>query len=323
MQQFHSIITFPHGAHLYGTNTPNSDLDFKTIYLPYRKDLILEKAPKTLQLTLQDNTRKNEANELDHTALSVNEFVRNAIRGDMIAIDLLHAPFDSVPIEQTSSGAARFILRLQKNRHLFYSRNMSGLMGYLGKQVNKYGAKGSRLAFAEQLHEVLLKIKPNNDQKLSWYRDLLPESEFAKKTEAGYELFGSLYQWTGWFSSVLTKTQRMINEYGDRAKLAKDNKGVDFKAVHHAVRAAYQLLDIYQHQNIVFPFTGERLDTLMKVKLGQLDYKTECEPLLESIVAQLPEAAEKSGLPEKIDVDKVHDLVYSIYTDLENEGHWR
>ena len=322
MREFNSFVTFPHGSHLYGTNTENSDLDFKTIFLPNRKDIILEKAPRSIQLTAQDNSKKNEAGELDHSAMSVNEFVRQAARGEMIAIDLLHAPWDGVPIEQVDTAAGRFMLRLQANRHLFYSKDMKSYAGYIGKQVNKYGSKGSRLAFAEELNQLLLKIKPTSDQKLINFKDYLPESEFAVHKPEGYLLFGALYQWTGWFSSVLTKTEKMINEYGHRAKLAKTNEGVDFKAVHHAIRAAYQLLDIYQHKNIVFPFTGERLDILMKVKRGELDYKGECEPILDSLVSQLAPAAAVSGLPDVVDIEKIYQLVYDTYIELEKTGYW-
>lgn len=36
------ILEMKFGSHLYGTNTPNSDLDYKAIYLPTAREIILD-----------------------------------------------------------------------------------------------------------------------------------------------------------------------------------------------------------------------------------------------------------------------------------------
>ena len=39
-----------HGSHLYGLNTPNSDIDYKGIFMPDLNELLLETSPSAKRL---------------------------------------------------------------------------------------------------------------------------------------------------------------------------------------------------------------------------------------------------------------------------------
>ena len=53
------------GSHLYGTNTENSDKDYKGIFLPSVKNLILGKKMDSISLTSGNNNSKNSSEDCD------------------------------------------------------------------------------------------------------------------------------------------------------------------------------------------------------------------------------------------------------------------
>jgi predicted nucleotidyltransferase len=60
------LIKLKFGSHLYGTNTPSSDLDIKGIYLPKAKDILLQRiAPVCSFSRPKDHGEKNSADDVD------------------------------------------------------------------------------------------------------------------------------------------------------------------------------------------------------------------------------------------------------------------
>jgi len=95
---------------------------------------------------------------------------------------------------------------------------------------------------------------------------------------------------------IITK---FYEEYGKRAQLAAENKGIDWKAVSHAIRAAYQIKEILTENNITFPL--KEADFIRKVKGGELDYNTIVAPKLEELMEEVEVLSDRSDLPIKPD----------------------
>jgi len=91
----------------------------------------------------------------------------------------------------------------------------------------------------------------------------------------------------------------VYDSYGARAQLAKENKGLDFKAISHAIRAGCQARDIYKYGDFSYPLKETAF--ILAVKKGELDYTTEVAPVLEAVVEEVDKLADKSTLPEKAD----------------------
>jgi len=81
--------------------------------------------------------------------------------------------------------------------------------------------------------------------------------------------------------------------------LAAENKNIDWKAVSHALRAAYQTKEILTEGTITFPLRNA--DFLRKIKQGKLDYLSEVGPLLETLMEEVESLAVASNLPETVD----------------------
>ncbi len=114
-----------------------------------------------------------------------------------------------------------------------------------------------------------------------------------------FQVCGKFFQESATIGYVIPILNNFYNEYGRRTKLASENKNVDWKAVSHALRAAYQTKEILSKNTINFPLKNGSF--LMKVKQGKLDYLTEVGPVLESLMEEVEKLAMESQLPEKVD----------------------
>ena len=87
----HILMKTKFGSHLYGTDTPNSDLDYKGVYLPSPREMFLNKIPKSITKNTSNNQSKNTCKDIDHEIYSLHYFLDLALKGETAALDMLHA----------------------------------------------------------------------------------------------------------------------------------------------------------------------------------------------------------------------------------------
>jgi predicted nucleotidyltransferase len=299
------------GSHLYGLQTPSSDKDYKGIYLPERDNLLLGNYAKHYSQSTGDDKSKNTADDIDVEIFSLPYFIELACKGETVAIDMLHAKDNLAESVDDWHNTIDFIWdELLADRTKFYTKDMKSYVGYARKQANKYGVKGSRMGDVEKVVNWLMFSK-NDEQRLTTtirqVYNQLPISEFIKlvsqDTKQGvlkfYEICGRKYQDTLTLEQLLVHAQGIYDEYGDRAKMAKLDLGVDWKAVSHALRASYQMLGILKDGDFDYPLP--QTDFLLAVKTGQLNFVNEVQPELESVIQTIEKLAENSKLPQKVD----------------------
>jgi len=81
------------GSHFYGTASKNSNLDYRGIYLPSLKSLILTKAPQHYSFTTnRDKYAKNTLQDCNIQFRSLYFFFDKLRQGEINAIDVLFAP---------------------------------------------------------------------------------------------------------------------------------------------------------------------------------------------------------------------------------------
>lgn len=160
------------GSHLYGTNTENSDLDFRGVYIPTINDLILHKDKDEIneELTLfeiRDEYNKNpviytkepktlisswhlKQIKVDIKIFSLQKFIRLCSKADTNALDLLFSVNTDIPKwYQTntcnSSETCVTIADIYRNRHrLINTDRLESPITYAFKQATKYSIKGER-----------------------------------------------------------------------------------------------------------------------------------------------------------------------------------
>ena len=292
------IVKMKFGAHLYGTATPDSDLDYKGIFLPTREELLLGRVPGSRNYSTGKNESRNTKNDIDVEIYSLHYFIKLACDGQTVAMDMLHAPENRI---LQKSGIWDEII---ENRQKFYTKNLKSFIDYARRQASKYGIKGSRINAARAVLAVLKKEDPSKKMREIW--DQLPRIEHCYDVAPDpnglrqYQVCGKSFQESATIGYVIPILEKFYNDYGRRAKLAAANKNIDWKAVSHAIRAAYQTREILTENTIAFPL--EEADYLRKVKQGELDYLFEVGPKLEALMEEVEHLAATSNLPESADL---------------------
>lgn len=323
------------GSHLYGTSTPESDVDFKEIFVPHPRDILLGTAMNHTNLNTNNTASKNTKDDVDHELYSLKYFFKLAAEGETVALDMIHTPADMV-VKSDLPDVWKFI---QDNRSRFYTTNMKAYLGYVRKQASKYGVKGSRLAALRGVLAIVNQIPEqwvdyqedgSTKQRRTKVEDIkhrLPENEFCEwvfhnheKTgpQTFYTVLGRKYQTTLSLIELKQSLNRLDAEYGERARKAEANEGIDWKALSHAYRAGYQLMEIYQTGDLVFPLREASIIKL--IKAGELPFK-EVQELLEDtvdLVEVLAIQAAKNGMPEKVDMKFWDKFVEEVYLDNHN-----
>lgn len=311
----HTLVRSIFGSHLYGLHTATSDKDFKEVFVPSISSILLHGPNQNQNITtkLVEHT-KNTSEDIDDERFSLGTFIKHLCDGEMIAIDLLH----SEPIHWISYDEPwTWIIGYRKE---FYTKNMRAYVGYIRKQVSKYGIKGFRLAVIENVLGIL-NAEKDKEAKLVTIWDKLPvdnEYTFKKKSEGPnyqnidfYEILGKSHAAGTKIKDLQRALQGYYDNYGVRAKKAAANEGIDWKAVSHAFRACYQLITIYERGGFNYPL--DNTPTILQIKLGELSYKQKVEPMLEELYGRVLELGENSKYPVSVNQAFRDNLQLEIY----------
>lgn len=297
-----TILKCKFGSHLYGTNTEDSDEDYKGIALPDSSDILLGNIFKTKKESTGNDRSKNTKDDLDYDIYSMHYFIELACKGETSVIDMLHVPENMI---LQTSPEWKFI---QAHREEFYTKNMSAFVGYARRQAAKYGCKGSRLDAIKGLIRMLGHSHPDDEKMLLLWEGVLDyDSEHGYSIEDSpngakqYQVCGKIIQSTAGINYTRLFLQNFYDSFGERAKQAELNKGIDWKAISHAIRAAEQLIELFIMNTITFP--RPEADYLKAVKSGKLDYRKEVEPYLNDVMDRVERLGSASRLPDKVDIN--------------------
>jgi hypothetical protein len=307
------LVLMPFGSHLYGTDTPKSDHDFKGVFLPLEEDLLLGRAPRSVSTSTGPRDAKNRPEDVDTEWYSLHYFLELACQGQTVAIDMLHAS----PEHWLVHSQAWYELR--ERRREFYTSNLQAFVGYCRKQAAKYGVKGSRLDAVRNVIRVLeltllstppLRLGHLLDQNLIQLGEHIeievlidPHDPQPDRTKRRFLIVcGKRLQDTMTTAAALEPLRHFERQYGFRAQEAAENRGIDWKAVSHALRAAFELQEIYTTGDLRFPLAERAY--LRQIKSGALDYTTVVAPALENLISHVEGLAARCGLPEKVNRGK-------------------
>jgi len=317
------IVEIKFGSYLYGTNTPNSDLDFKGIYLPTAREICLEKVARNVSTSRPKREyEKNTKDDIDSEVFSLKEYLRLLCDGQTVALDMLFSP-DSFQIFK--GDEYHLFQTIYKNKDRLISKGILSFIGYARKQASKYGIKGSRVRAVKEiidfltLHESTALISELDDKiAISG----LLSNEFIKYVVdvdnngtniIYFEVCGRKFQQTNNVAYILGVLTKIYNGYGQRARQAEENDGIDWKALSHAVRVNYEGQELLRTGFIKFPCTNKQL--LLDIKNGIIPYK-EVETVIEQGLIDLEAAQANSILRDEPDLKWRDDFVYDVYSSI-------
>lgn len=324
MKEKDLILKIEFGSKLYGTNTPNSDTDYRSVFIPSVNDILLQKAKNlhTSTNTKNNKDEKNKSTDIDSEEICLQLFLDDLVKGQSYALDMLFAPESS----WVDTGSKLWIWRgIIENKDLLIHKNITSFVGYATKQAAKYGLKGSRLS---AFREVVDFLKPfDQNKKLIDIKDILDKLVYPGDLYSGdgtdllikyttirgethLDVCTRKIPLTAKISVATKLYEGFFNKYGTRAKMAEKNDGVDWKALSHAVRVLTEAIELLNTGNITFPRPDAEL--ILNIKKGALSY-LEVEYIIETGIQELKEAYKVSELRIKPDTEFAEELICSVY----------
>lgn len=316
MREMNTVVRIEFGSHLYGTNTPSSDHDYKSVYVPCAADILLQRVKGSLGHKVKRyEGDKNAPEDTDDEAYSLQRYLGLLSEGQTVTIDMLFAPkpLISSPLWE----------EIKAHKDLLLTKRSAAFVGYCRTQANKYGIKGSRVAAAKEAAEL---FKTQLDRlgttaKVQEIADLLPsivgdhtkvvELETTKgHTEMFIECCNRKVSFGNTIKAASEIYSRIYENYGKRAKLAETNEGVDWKALSHAVRVANEALELLATANVTFPLPNAT--HILEIKRGLLPYDSvACE--IEGLLDDVERASAISTLRDDADQDFIDTLVCRVH----------
>lgn len=276
----HIIFKTQFGSHLYGTNTLTSDKDYKGVYIQDFPALLLRKNTHSLhENTKSGYGERNTPEDIDIEYIELSSFVRDALKGQTYAIDMLFAPQD---LWEAPYNDSVIWCDIVNNREKFLSKNVAPYIGYCRKQAAKYGLKGSRLGEIIRLREwcfnghAKMSIKEAlSTDPFTWSeyifldtREMRPNGTIV--TQEFVNVLGKLYSVEETVGDLYERLTTFYEKYGSRSVQAQENDGVDWKAISHAYRACFQMIELAIYGKIHFPL--HQKDFLIEIKQGKKPY---------------------------------------------------
>lgn len=319
MKPIRPLVRILHGSHLYGTNTPDSDHDYKSVHVPSGAAIVLQRAENVIdhKVKLSDGI-KNEAGDTDDQSYSLQKFLGMVAAGDTNGTEILFAPY----IEADPAWD-----EIRAHADKFTNRQCKGFVGYCQRQAAKYGIKGSRMGVCKAIVDLLgaAMTEHGTTAKLeileSALRAFADAHEFSSienlPSQAGtdvwhLEVVDRKVPFTASIKTAFDIYEKVWQNYGERSRAAMLNEGIDWKAVSHAVRVARQAIELLTTSRVTFP----RPDAteLLAIKLGSVPY-SEVSPMLEALVEEVGRVSLSSSLPEKSDHRFIDALVSAYYLE--------
>ncbi|WP_031235361.1 DNA polymerase beta superfamily protein [Asticcacaulis sp. AC402] len=319
-----TLVEMKFGSHLYGTATPQSDLDIKAVYLPDARDILLQRVKPSVNIVREKSRgEKNTAEDIDFEAYSPAKFLDLLAEGQTVALDMLFAPADmmlSTP-DPVWSEIKALAPRL-------FSRKTTAFVSYCRQQARKYGVKGARLAAVRLALDGLTAIEDSYgaNTKLgvaeAEIRDLaashdlldivvLPHPDGNPATY--FDVAGKKAIFSASIKGARTMVQNLFDEFGARTRAAEDNQGVDWKAMTHAVRIADQAIEFLDTRQITFPRPNAA--HLLAIKRGEIPYASVAEEI-ENLLTEVEMAVARTTLPETVDRDQIDDFIVDLHQQI-------
>lgn len=313
-----TIVRIEFGSHLYGTNTETSDHDYKSIYVPSARDILLQRVQGSLGHKVKRfEKEKNSPEDTDDESYSLQRFLTLLAEGQTVCIDMLFAPKPLITSELWEE--------IKANKDLLLTKKSAAFVGYCRTQANKYGIKGSRVAAAKDAAEVfefwykklgstakVYEIPGLLDCLTNEHTQLVRLQTTKDHVETFIDCCNRKVSYNNTIKTAYEIYSRIYDNYGQRAKLAQTNEGIDWKALSHAVRVAEEAIELLATATVTFPLPNAK--HILDIKQGKLSYDqvaSEIEHLLEKV----ERASEVSTLRDSADKGFIDDLICRIHKE--------
>lgn len=308
-----------YGSHVYGTNRPDSDRDYRGLFFPRPRDIILQKVEEFPVMNLKTKASENAKNtkdDVDREYYTLKKFFQFCHEGQTLVLDMLFAP----PKHWTQTHP--IWNEIYENKHKLLTRKTTAYIKYSRDQAAKYGIKGSRLAAARAAMEFfgskpreakILDFQEEIDAQLigEWIKYAPKRMKNQTKDLPHLVVCEKMVPMTAACKVAYSMSKAFFDEFGERAAMAEKNEGWDAKALMHAYRVGNEAMEVLTTGHVTFP--RPNADVLLRIRNGGFHYKQVAE-MVEEQLFEIELAAAKSSLPDQIDTEFCEELTNRWHT---------
>ena len=314
------VVKMVFGSHLFGTNTADSDRDYKGVFLPDARDILLQNVKDVHDNSSNPNVA-NQAGDVDVVWYSLQRFLSMAAQGQTDAVDMLFAPASAYVGEPHPIWH-----EVVANRHRLLTRKIAAFVGYCRKQANTYSVKGPRLAAARGARDLMAAAMERYGQgarveaAAEEIEAFVAAHDFAelvdKPAKGGGRIrhlmvCGRNAQYPQQLANAYQTFATLVDNYGKRARAAEDAGGKDWKAMMHALRIAGEGIELLETGRVILPRPDA--EELKAIRRGETDWDA-LGTELDARLARLETLIETStAVPDKPDHDLIEELVLRAY----------
>lgn len=302
-----------YGSHVYGLDRPESDIDIKAVCVPKLEELLLGQGTKT-------HSYKNDELNIEIEVKTISSFLNSAKSCDTNVVDMLHTP------KEFWIGWTPEWEELVSYHQCLYSKNMTGLLGYIKAHAHKYSHKIERYEEMKRIVDYLKDCESPEDVTIRYavntigFQLFLSSAKYTKSvelvekgTQQYLEVCGKKYIYTWSVNQLVEALEKEINRYGQRTEIGV-NSGLDGKSLSHAMRVLYETKEILEHNTVTFPLTNAQ--EIKDIKTGVNTDLPNILTTIDKLYDECIELMNNSDLPEQTDISNMIKVMVDYYKQI-------
>lgn len=249
------------------------------MFIPSKESVLLKKDIEHYNFNSNDSNTKNSKDDIDLQLFSIYKWFSLLKKGETGAMDILFSLFRE---DTQVFNDSQFTSVIMQNYRRFYNRNLHSFLGYCVGQSKVYNVRGERFnelhCFVEYFNELAKEQGANklesmyplveelfSKEKYKYIKFVsAPTSRGSGEAKEGVyiEVLGKRFLGTVTIKYFSEKITEMEEQFGNRARASA--KGVDFKALSHAVRVIDEVEELIDEEFIIFPLKNRLYVTSIK-----------------------------------------------------------
>jgi len=301
----YKILEIKTGSHLYGTNTPESDVDYCGVFIApinyyFGLDIIKE-ADCSIVNKLESGKNSKEA--VDRKFYEIRNFTKLAIENNPNLLEVLFVNKENIIYNSYLGGI------LLANKHLFPWKGLKEkYLGYSISQQKKMLVKSGNMKDLKNGLDFLMYLQKNELSKYIFEVESNLLSIFKDNGNQHLKLGDIYIQKNITIRKAIEQIQGRVDKFGNRKELV-DEYGFDTKFAAHCVRLLSEGKDLLETGEIVFPLKQREL--LLEIRNGKYSLD-EVNEMIESGKSELEKSYVHSSLPSKPRYKEINDLLVNM-----------
>ena len=263
------LFTVLYGSYLYGTNTEKSDKDYKIVYLPDLKSLLLNDKLTNKFTSTSDSSVKNTKDDVDVEYIPFQRLVMDFYNGQTYALELVFAVCSEHPGVTIHDRRVYGIIDVLASNYL--TNSIDAMIGFANSQSYKYGIKGRRYKSIVSLYDTIC-LEQDDSKPLLTLFDKIELDEYVKLDGTVLCVIDKRHQGGTQIKEVKDRIKKILIKYGDRTKETENNGCVDWKSISHAVRISGMCANLLKHSELMFPLVKAETTLIKAIKSGELPW---------------------------------------------------